>query len=170
MDAHDGLPAPAALADWVAKRIPSYSSNPKYSARSAYRWQVVVPRIEIERRLQSRANLGQITAIVTVGRASCGRVDDVLVQGTEGQLRISGDSIRSSLGVASNLLCRAENGSDGLPSTLSLPVPVSATGSAWTKAVLPAWPPMDTHPKPSLNIIIPAQPSPRSTKPYVGRN
>lgn len=117
VDAHDGLPAPAALADWVAKRIPSYSSNPKYSARSAYRWQVVVPRIEIERRLQSRANLGQITAIVTVGRASCGRVDHVLVQGTEGQLRISGDSIRSSLGgLRSNLFVVAPKmGSDGLP-------------------------------------------------------
>ncbi|NLW55467.1 MAG: SpoIID/LytB domain-containing protein [Firmicutes bacterium] len=115
--AHDGLPSPATLADWVTKRIPSYSSNPKYSARSAYRWQVIVPRVEIERRLQNKAKIGRITGIITVGRATCGRVDHVLVQGTEGQFRISGDSIRSSLGgLRSNLFVVAPKmGPDGLP-------------------------------------------------------
>lgn len=115
--AHNGLPSPATLADWIATRIPSYSSNPKYSARSAYRWRVIVPREEIERRLQNRAQIGQITRIITVGRASCGRVEHVLVQGTAGQCRISGDSIRSSLGgLRSNLFTvEPKLGPDGLP-------------------------------------------------------
>lgn len=117
VEAHNGLLSPAKLADWVATRIPSYSSNPKYSARSAYRWRVIVPRSEIEHRLQKRAKIGQITGIITVGRAACGRVEHVLILGTEGQLRISGDAIRSGLGgLRSNLfIVEPKMGPDGLP-------------------------------------------------------
>ena len=73
VDAHDGLPAPAAFGRLGRETDPFLFVQPKIQRAQRHRWQVVVPRIEIERRLQSRANLGQITAIVTVGRASCGR-------------------------------------------------------------------------------------------------
>jgi SpoIID/LytB domain protein len=115
--AHEGLLAPAALAAWVDQRLPSYAANPKYSARSAYRWQVIVPRSEIERRINRRSPIGEITGLLTLARADCGRVNQVLIQGTKGEFVVSGDSIRSTLGgLRSNLfVVNPKLGKDGLP-------------------------------------------------------
>jgi SpoIID/LytB domain protein len=115
--AHEGLLSPAALAAWVGQRLPSYSANSKYSARSAYRWQVIVPRSEIERRINRRSPIGEITGLLTLARADCGRVNQVLIQGTKGEFVVSGDSIRSTLGgLRSNLfVVNPKLGKDGLP-------------------------------------------------------
>jgi SpoIID/LytB domain protein len=105
------------LAAWVGQRLPSYSANSKYSARSAYRWQVIVPRSEIERRINRRSPIGEITGLLTLARADCGRVNQVLIQGTKGEFVVSGDSIRSTLGgLRSNLfVVNPKLGKDGLP-------------------------------------------------------
>ncbi|HBR33478.1 MAG TPA: hypothetical protein DD734_02525 [Firmicutes bacterium] len=115
--AHEGLLSPAALVAWVSARLPSYAANPKYSARSAYRWQVIVPRTEIERRVNRRTTIGEITGLQTLARADCGRVNQVIIQGTKGEFVVSGDSIRSTLGgLRSNLfVVNPKLGKDGLP-------------------------------------------------------
>ncbi|NLW56664.1 MAG: SpoIID/LytB domain-containing protein [Firmicutes bacterium] len=117
LTAHDGFPAPATLAAWVKERLPSYSAHPKYSARSAYRWQVIVPRTEIEDRLRPSVEIGQITGLITLGRKKSGRVEQVLIQGTKGDYLVKGDRIRSTLGgLRSNLFVVAPKmGEDGLP-------------------------------------------------------
>ncbi len=116
LPAHNGLLSPEELATWVAERTPSYSSRSKYSSRSAYRWQVIVTREEIESRL-NRQQLGEITGLITVGRADCGRVNQVLIKGTKDSLILKGDAIRSKLGgLRSNLfVVEPKLGKDGLP-------------------------------------------------------
>ncbi len=115
--AHDGLPSPAKLAAWVTQRINSYAAHPKYSSRSAYRWQVIVPCAEIEYRVNKQKTIGRITDLHTLGRATCGRVEQVLIKGTEGQIVVRGDAIRSTLGgLRSNLFTiEPKFGKDGLP-------------------------------------------------------
>ncbi|HHT49540.1 MAG TPA: SpoIID/LytB domain-containing protein [Firmicutes bacterium] len=115
--AHDGLLPPAKLAAWVKERPESYASNPKYSNRSAYRWRVIVPRTEIEHRVNKQKDIGQITGLQTLGRAACGRVEQVLIKGTAGQSVVRGDAIRSTLGgLRSNLFTvEPKLGPDGLP-------------------------------------------------------
>ena len=117
LNAHDGFPAPATLAAWVKERLPSFSANPKYSARSAYRWQVIVPRTEIEDRLRASADIGEITGLITLGRQKSGRVEQVLIRGTKGNYLVKGDNIRSTLGgLRSNLfVVIPKMGKDGLP-------------------------------------------------------
>ncbi|NLY90228.1 MAG: SpoIID/LytB domain-containing protein [Firmicutes bacterium] len=114
---HDGLPSPAKLAVWVTQRLESYSAHPKYSSRSAYRWRVIVPCTEIEYRVNKQKAIGRITGLHTQGRATCGRVEQVLIEGTEGQIVVRGDSIRSTLGgLRSNLFTvEPKLGKDGLP-------------------------------------------------------
>lgn len=117
LTAHEGFPSPETLAAWVNERLPSYSANPKYSARSAYRWKVIVPRTEIEDRLGRSEQIGQITGLITLGREKSGRVEQVLIKGTKGNYLVKGDSIRSTLGgLRSNLFVVVPKlGKDGLP-------------------------------------------------------
>jgi len=115
--AHEGLLSPAKLAAWVSQRIQSYSAHPKYSSRSAYRWRVIVPAGEIEYRVNKQTAIGRITGLYTQGRATCGRVEQVLIKGTQGQTVVRGDAIRSTLGgLRSNLFTvEPKLGKDGLP-------------------------------------------------------
>ena len=74
----------------------SYSSSPEYYHRSSYRWRLLVSADEIEAR--TGYSVGDITGIRTGGRGKSGRVEKVLIKGTEGEKVIKGDKIRKSLG------------------------------------------------------------------------
>lgn len=108
---------PENLAEWLSNRPDSYSAQPKYSARSSYRWTLWVPRLELEYRLNLGNHLGSITAIIPVGRGFTGVVKQVLVKGTRGEYLIKSDAIRTKLGgLRSNLfVVEPKLGVDGLP-------------------------------------------------------
>ena len=124
---------PEVLARWLKERPLTKSSNPAYSARAAYRWQLWVPRRELEERL-ARAGakeIGEILSVTTAGRGPSGRVKEVRIQGTKGEHRIIGDVIRSRLGgLRSNLfVVEPKLGPDGLPEYFIF------TGGGWGHGV-----------------------------------
>jgi SpoIID/LytB domain protein len=122
---------PAELARWLADRPMSFSSFPAYSARSAYRWQLWVPREEIERRLDLGDALGAIVAVVPGARGASGRVREVRVVGTAGEHTVRGDALRWRLGgLRSNLfVVQPKLGPDGLPQHFVF------TGGGWGHGV-----------------------------------
>jgi SpoIID/LytB domain protein len=107
------LLSPERLFDWLTERPTAYCAN----RSNAYRWRVIVPRTEIESRLNMAAQIGQITGVITLGREECGRVKQVLIKGTKGDYVIKGDTIRSKLGgLRSNLfVVEPKLGKDQLP-------------------------------------------------------
>ncbi len=107
------LLSPEELSKWLIERPTAYCAN----ATNAYRWQVIVPREEIENRLNMATQIGQITGLITLGREECGRVKQILVKGTKGDYLIKGDTIRSKLGgLRSNLfVVEPKLGKDRLP-------------------------------------------------------
>jgi stage II sporulation protein D len=124
---------PVVLARWLKERPLTHSSNPAYSSRAAYRWQLWVPRRELEERL-ARAGakeIGEILSVTTAGRGPSGRVKEVRIQGTKGEHRIIGDVIRSRLGgLRSNLfVVEPKLGPDGLPEYFIF------TGGGWGHGV-----------------------------------
>lgn len=124
---------PEVLARWLKERPLTNSSNPAYSARAAYRWQLWVPRRELEERL-TRAGakeIGEIISLTTAGRGPSGRVKEVRIRGTAGEHRIIGDVIRSRLGgLRSNLfVVEPKLGPDGLPEFFIF------TGGGWGHGV-----------------------------------
>jgi SpoIID/LytB domain protein len=115
------LLTPDELVRWLSDRPITYSSHPKYSALSSYRWILWVPRRDVENRIntgaQSGKKIGNITSIITVGRGFTGLVKQVLVRGTAGEYLIKSDEIRKKLGgLRSNLFeVEPKMGIDGLP-------------------------------------------------------
>ncbi|MCL6589693.1 MAG: SpoIID/LytB domain-containing protein [Firmicutes bacterium] len=109
--------SPADLAEWLASRPLTYSSNPQYSGRSQYRWVLWVSRTDLENRLKLGGKLGRITAVAVTGRGQSGVVTKVNIYGTAGNYTVTGDSIRSKLGgLRSNLfIVEPKFGKDGLP-------------------------------------------------------
>jgi stage II sporulation protein D len=122
---------PDDLAFWLADRPVTYSSNPDYCSRSAYRWQLWVPREEIEYRLDLEASLGSIVALVPGARGVSGRVREVRIRGTAGEHTIRGDAIRWRLGgLRSNLFTvEPKLGREGLPEYFVF------TGGGWGHGV-----------------------------------
>ncbi len=128
---NSSFPSPEELALWLNNRSETYSSNPKYSARSAYRWTLWVPRLEIENRLNLGDKLGNIVAVTTVGRGAGGVVKQVLIKGTSGEHLVKSDAIRSKLGgLRSNLfIVEPKLGADGRPEYFVF------TGAGWGHGV-----------------------------------
>lgn len=122
---------PEELARWLADRPMSFSSFPDYSARSAYRWQLWVPREEIERRLELGDALGTIVAVVPGARGISGRVREVRIVGTAGEHTVRGDALRWRLGgLRSNLfVVEPKLGPDGRPQHFVF------TGGGWGHGV-----------------------------------
>ncbi|NLY88729.1 MAG: SpoIID/LytB domain-containing protein [Firmicutes bacterium] len=124
---------PTVLTKWLSERPLTYSSNPAYSARAAYRWQLWVPRQELEERLArtGAGEIGDILSLTTAGRGPSGRVKEVRIRGTAGEHSISGDSIRSRLGGLRSSLFVVEPklGPDGLPEYFIF------TGGGWGHGV-----------------------------------
>ena len=89
-------PAPYELARWILSEPESFSSHPDYYYRSSYRWRLIVTADEIE--AINRHSVGDIISITTRGRGNSGRVEKILIKGTEGEQIIKGDKIRNSLG------------------------------------------------------------------------
>ena len=164
----DACMPPAVLAKWLRERPLTHSSNPAYSARAAYRWQLWVPRWELEERL-ARAGakeIGEILSLTTAGRGPSGRVKEVLIRGTAGEYRINGDPIRSRLGgLRSNLfVVEPKLGPDGRPEYFIF------TGGGWGHGVgmcqsgAAGWPPPAIPAGRSLTITTPAPNSPKGTE------
>ena len=112
-------PSPDELTRWILTEPLTFSSVPGYHFRSSYRWQLIVPREEIEFRIEARLRkrIGTITGITTMGRGSSGRVEKVLIKTTAGNEIISHDAMRGSLGgLRSNLfVILPKLGKDGIP-------------------------------------------------------
>ncbi len=123
--------SPADLADWLSNRPETYSSQPKYSSLSSYRWTLWVPRPELENRLNMGDKLGHIVSIVTMGRGITGVVKQVLVKGSSGEYPVKSEAIRSKLGgLRSNLvMVEPKLGADGLPEYFVF------TGAGWGHGV-----------------------------------
>jgi peptidoglycan hydrolase-like amidase len=121
---------PEGLARWLSGRPAAYCSHPSYSGRSAYRWQLWVPRREIERRLED-PGLGSILAIVPGGRGLSGRAAEARIRGTTGELTVRRDALRWALGgLRSNLfVVEPKLGRDGLPEYFLF------TGGGWGHGV-----------------------------------
>jgi SpoIID/LytB domain protein len=123
----DSLLPPDDLARWLSDRPETYSSHPKYSARSSYRWVLWVPRLELENRINSGKKIGTITSVITMDRGFTGVVKQVLVKGTAGEYLMKSDEIRTKLGgLRSNLfVVEPKLGVDGLPEYFIF------TGAGW---------------------------------------
>jgi stage II sporulation protein D len=122
---------PQALSQWLRDRPDTYSSRPRYSSRSAYRWETWVPRSEIEARIAGGAPLGSVVAVRAEARGASGRVSQVRIQGTAGTRTVRGDAIRWALGgLRSNLfVVEPKLGEDGLPQYFVF------TGAGWGHGV-----------------------------------
>lgn len=99
---------PEELATWLTTRPETYSSQPQYSSRSAFRWVLWVPREEIEFRLKQGNKLGKIKSITITKRSPGGIISEVLIHGTAGKYVVSGDSIRYRLGGLRNNMFMVE--------------------------------------------------------------
>lgn len=108
---------PSDLWNWLLSRPLTYSSQPKYSALSSYRWSFWISRVQLEKRLRQGEKLGRIRSLSTAGRGDNGMVKQVLITGENGSYRLKGDQIRSALGgLRSNLfVVEPKIGKDGLP-------------------------------------------------------
>lgn len=97
--------SPAVVYRWLVSRPDSYSGRPPYAGRSSYRWNLLVPREAIERRLADYGqSVGQIERISTGPRGITGRVESVTIHGTDSETEVRRDAIRSRLGgLRSNL-------------------------------------------------------------------
>ncbi|TVQ35293.1 MAG: SpoIID/LytB domain-containing protein [Spirochaetaceae bacterium] len=126
----DEAASPAELEAWLHQRPASHSNHERYSSYSAYRWSRWVSQEELTSRL-GQSELGRITALITRGRGTSGRVERVEVVGTEGTTVVERDAIRSRLGgLRSNLFSvYPKLGPDGLPSYFVV------TGAGWGHGV-----------------------------------
>ena len=103
---------------WITSRPDSYSSIPDFHSAAAYRWILWVPADQIAATLAGQdKGVGKIKRITSRGRGISGRIEKVLVEGSEGEVMIRGDSIRTVLGgLRSNLFfSEPKLGRDGLP-------------------------------------------------------
>ncbi len=121
---------PEELHRWLLSRPESYSAVPGYHSRAAYRWKLWIPAEEIAARA-GNGKIGRIVSLTTRGRGISGRVERVLVRGTDGSVEVKGDSIRSRLGgLRSNLFTvEPKLGADGYPAYFLF------TGGGWGHGV-----------------------------------
>lgn len=95
--------SPESLMRWLLSTPESYSNVPGLSSRSAYRWSIWVHRDDILHR-NSSAGLGSVAAVTPLARGNSGRVESVLITGTDGAEVVRRDAVRSRLGgLRSNL-------------------------------------------------------------------
>ncbi len=96
---------PSELYGWIASRPQSHSGDRQYASASAYRWQLLVPRQTIERRLATAGyDVGTVRVVLPGERGITGRVEWVRIEGSRGEAVVRRDVIRSRLGgLRSNL-------------------------------------------------------------------
>ncbi len=121
---------PEQLMRWLESTPPSYSSIEGLYSRSAYRWSVWVHRDDILNRNRN-AGLGTVTAVTPLARGTSGRVESVLITGTDGAEVVRRDAIRSRLGgLRSNLfMVEPKLDADGQPEYFVF------TGAGWGHGV-----------------------------------
>ena len=97
--------SPAEVYRWIVSRPDSYSGRAPYAARSAYRWDLLVAREDVERRLAAAGqSVGTVLRLLPGPRGQTGRVESVTVHGTDGSTQVHRDAIRGRLGgLRSNL-------------------------------------------------------------------
>ncbi len=122
--------APDQLMRWLESTPPSYSNIEGLYSRSAYRWSIWVHRDDILNRNRN-AGLGSVTAVTPLARGTSGRVEAVLITGTNGAEVVRRDAIRSRLGgLRSNLfMVEPKLGPDGQPEYFIF------TGAGWGHGV-----------------------------------
>ncbi|TVR91196.1 MAG: SpoIID/LytB domain-containing protein [Spirochaetaceae bacterium] len=122
--------APEQLMRWLESTPPSYSNIEGLYSRSAYRWSIWVHKDDILNRNRN-AGLGAVTAVTPLARGTSGRVEAVLITGTDGAEVVRRDAIRSRLGgLRSNLfMVEPKLGPDGQPEYFIF------TGAGWGHGV-----------------------------------
>ncbi|MFN2312402.1 MAG: SpoIID/LytB domain-containing protein [Spirochaetia bacterium] len=122
--------APEQLMRWLESSPASYSNIEGLYSRSAYRWSIWVHKDDILNR-NSNAGLGTVTAVTPLARGTSGRVEAVLITGTDGAAVVRRDAIRRALGgLRSNLfMVEPKLGADGLPEYFIF------TGAGWGHGV-----------------------------------
>jgi len=93
---------PDALFRWIQLSPATYSNAPGYFFPNTYRWERWVSPEEIRRRLIEDTRVGQdpgeIHRIITRGRGISGRIVELEVQGSEGNVRVRGNPIWFTMG------------------------------------------------------------------------
>ncbi len=109
--------SPAQLQDWLNDTPDSSGCVKGFYTQGTYRWTAWVSRDLLEERINAKAPVGKITAVIPLERGISGRVRRVLVRGATGDYVVQGDSLpylmgnlRSSLFVVAPKLDK-----DGLP-------------------------------------------------------
>jgi SpoIID/LytB domain protein len=97
--------SPAEVYHWIVSRPDSFSGRAPFAARSAYRWDLLVAREDVERRLAAAGqSVGTVLRLLPGPRGQTGRVESVTVHGTDGSTQVQRDAIRGRLGgLRSNL-------------------------------------------------------------------
>jgi len=93
---------PDELFRWIRDNPQTYSNLPGFFFANTYRWERWIAPEEIRRRLISdwrvQQDPGEIHRIVTRGRGISGRIVELEVQGSEGNVRVRGDAIWLTMG------------------------------------------------------------------------
>ena len=110
---------PDELFRWIRDNPQTYSNLPGFFFANTYRWERWIAPEEIRRRLISdwrvQQDPGEIHRIVTRGRGISGRIVELEVQGSEGNVRVRGDAIWLTMGgLRSSLFTvRSKQNADG---------------------------------------------------------
>jgi len=119
------------LTAWLQSDPASYSAVPPFFSSSAYRWTKWVSAAEITRRADRIKTIGTVLTLITRGRGISGRISKIELVGSEGNLTVKGDRIRSVLGDLRSTLFtyRPKLGAAGLPEYFIF------TGGGWGHGV-----------------------------------
>lgn len=109
--------SPALLEDWLKNPPESSCIVNSYSSFADYRWAIHVTREDIQNLADPEHTIGYLKDIIPLERSISGRVQDVKLVGTRGEMIIPGRSARTRLGGLKSLLfiCEYEHGKNGLP-------------------------------------------------------
>lgn len=107
----------AELEEWLKNPPESSCTVNSYSSFSDYRWAIQVSREDIQQLADPDYTVGYIKDIIPMNRNISGRVQDVKIVGTKGEMIIPGKSARTRLGGLKSLLfiCEYEYGKNGIP-------------------------------------------------------
>ncbi len=109
--------SPAQLDDWLTETPDSAGCIKGCYTLGTYRWTAWVPRDLLEERINAKAPVGKITAVIPLERGISGRVRRVFVRGAKGDYVVQGDALPYLLGgLRSSLFVVAPKlGKDRLP-------------------------------------------------------
>ncbi|MFW6409978.1 MAG: SpoIID/LytB domain-containing protein [Halanaerobiales bacterium] len=86
--------SPSQLEVWIKNKSESFSDSSRYTGSSSYRWVKAMPASYLE----EKYNLGDLKKITPTRRSKGGSIQKLLISGTERNIELNKDKIRSGLG------------------------------------------------------------------------